>query len=56
MLNEGLFLGVKVRAEEGRADTFVPRGVPSEEVEKKRGSVLRRTVTMIERRLKKKQG
>ena len=31
MLNGGLFQAVKVRV--GRPDTFVPRGVPSEEVE-----------------------
>lgn len=32
-LNGSLFRGVKVGVEDGRPDTFVPRSVPSEEVE-----------------------
>ena len=32
MLNGSLFRGVKVKVEDGEPDTFVPRGVPRDEV------------------------
>ena len=49
----GFIRGVKVRVEDARPDTFVRRGVPSEVEGERRGSVLGRTVMVIERRLKK---
>ena len=55
-LNGSLFRGVKVRVEDGRPDTFVPRGIPSEEVEgeKKKKKRAKKGGEMIERKLKKK--
>lgn len=54
-LNGGLVWGVRVRFEDARPGTFIPGGVLNEEVERveTRESMRRRTVIVIERRLKK---
>ena len=54
-MNRNLIRGVRVRVEDARPDTLGPRGVPNgegREGRRRRGSVLRRTVIVMERGLK----